>query len=766
MKCMSILIDKPLLFKEALKTGINLFTGAGFSKLPDLFDSQLPDASDLCEEICDKFSISKAYSTDLERLSNIVNQRAKQQFQKYLREKYSVYNYNPLYNSLNLINIHSYITTNIDNIIQCVMDNSAKYHLHDVVLYGAIKKDSTAIPYIPLHGEVNNPNANLYFGKNELANVDNDNRELFSVMYSKLLEAPTLFCGYGFHDNAVERTIAKILEKHRHNIWIQCMPGSDNIDYFRDLGCYIIEGNTENILKWFESELVAEIDSPSDPIDAIFLKKYGIPSRNQLEAISRQDYFLNANTHWYCVLSDYACETKNVNNLYEEVLGNKNVIAIGIPFSGKTTLLMQLSAKIQADVKLCISDGTPELARLIINKLAGRKAILFVDDCCEDIEAFKLLMQQDNIRLIGFTDDYAFESSKHLIDDIQYKKINVSELDVEDAQKIYEKLPQSIRVDDFMYKHSEDEKFSMLEMMGKNVRGILSRERVKTVLERIRKKSPDGFEIVALATYLSTNNSALSTDILIAYLGTADYALVKTLIETAQGYLTELDVTLWPDAIDQDYYNIRSHLFSHLANSILSTTYKNDFRQIIRRFILNVPPYRIYKNYIFKRSAYDALMFYNLFGSDAHDLYHAIYQFDSSAYTLQQWALYKAYLKDYSGAFSDIDKAINMNQNNFSIKNTRAIILFEANKGKKSEPALTGMTEAMETLQQCFNSDKRKVYHAKKYSEFALYLAKEWNEFQYIPQAKQWLETIINSGESTSRATRDLLRDVINLMSK
>ena len=52
---MSILIDKPLLFKEALKTGINLFTGAGFSKFPDLFGLQLPDASELCEEICDKF---------------------------------------------------------------------------------------------------------------------------------------------------------------------------------------------------------------------------------------------------------------------------------------------------------------------------------------------------------------------------------------------------------------------------------------------------------------------------------------------------------------------------------------------------------------------------------------------------------------------------------------------------------------------------------------------------------------------------------------
>ena len=115
---------------------------------------------------------------------------------------------------------------------------------------------------------------------------------------------------------------------------------------------------------------------------------------------------------------------------------------------------------------------------------------------------------------------------------------------------------------------------------------------------------------------------------------------------------------------------------------------------------------------------------------------------------------------DYSGAFSDIDKAINISQNNFSIRNSRAIILFEANKTQKTKIAQERICEAMDILQQCFTSDKRKVYHAQKYAEYALFLAKEQNNTDYIKQAKDWLESIIKTKESTSIRTKQLLKEV------
>ena len=71
------------------------------------------------------------------------------------------------------------------------------------------------------------------------------------------------------------------------------------------------------------------------------------------------------------------------------------------------------------------------------------------------------------------------------------------------------------------------------------------------------------------------------------------------------------------------------------------------------------------------------------------------------------------------------------------------------------------MQEAMQILQQCFfSSDKRKVYHAQKYAEFSLFLAKEWGNPYYLTQAKEWLKSIVDRKESTSVRTTTLLKEV------
>ena len=85
-----IVIDKEELFKEALQLGFNLFTGAGFSTLPSPEGKCLPHAADLAKEICEKFNINENFANDLEKLSGILNTRSKQQFQDYLRKKFTI----------------------------------------------------------------------------------------------------------------------------------------------------------------------------------------------------------------------------------------------------------------------------------------------------------------------------------------------------------------------------------------------------------------------------------------------------------------------------------------------------------------------------------------------------------------------------------------------------------------------------------------------------------------------------------------------------
>lgn len=760
-------IDKEELFKEALQNGFNLFTGAGFSTLPSPEGKCLPHAADLAKEICEKFSIDERFSNDLEKLSGILNTRSKQQFQEYLRTKYTVSSYNQLYNVLDKLNIRSYITTNIDNIPHCVFGNNKRHYMQSIVMQGAAKRYSEVVTYIPLHGEVNNPDSNLYFGKNELANVDDSNKELFHSMEAELYKAPTLFCGYGFHDGCVSRAISKILTNKPQRIWVQCLPDdTENIDYFRALGCYVIVSDTKELLEWLErnAPLANDVDSVTNlPAPLI---KYTIPDTNKISTVSKKEYFLNAATDWYCILSGYPAATSFVDNIYENILQNKNLVIVGIPFSGKTTLLMQLAASFnsrEAKLKLFLSNATPQQARQIVNNIGNKPAIVFIDDFSNDIEAAGIFMERQNIRVVCADSDYVFETSKHLVENIDYKKIDFGELSVVDSQKIFEKIPQNLRKEYFSYKETDSDKFSMFEMMAKNVDKILSADKIKFILTKIKNMSYEAFEIVAIAAYLTKNKSILSTSVLFSYFETSDYEWLKTQINVVKNYLSEINVPLTEDEYDQDYYVLRSRLFVKQAFYVLTDCLKREFAKIVRKFITRVPPYNIYEHYIFKRYAYDAKLFYKLFNDKALDLYEIIYSYERNAFTLQQRAMYKFHLKDYTGAYADIEEAINKSPHNFSIKNTLATILFNANKNINTDAALDKLKEAMSILEKCYKSDKRKIFHATDYANFAIFLAREHNIPDYLNIAELWLKDILEQDEVTrqrEKSLRGLLTDI------
>lgn len=252
---MSIVIDNEALFRERLMKGINLFTGAGFSTLP-YNGKSLPTAKELCKEIYKSFQISSIFDDNLELISTIVPQ---QRYQDFLRKTFTVDGYNELYNYINNINLKSFITTNIDNIPHLLISSCNKYFLKSITYYGASKKSSAELDFLPLHGDVTNINFKLYFGKFELSIVDEVNKELFSEMYLRLLKFPTLFWGYGFHDSGVSRTIAKILNEKSQDFWVQCLPeNKEMIELFKHLGCNIIISDTRSLLQWIGNNIPYE----------------------------------------------------------------------------------------------------------------------------------------------------------------------------------------------------------------------------------------------------------------------------------------------------------------------------------------------------------------------------------------------------------------------------------------------------------------------------------------------------------------------------
>jgi len=80
----------------------------------------------------------------------------------------------------------------------------------------------------------------------------------------------------------------------------------------------------------------------------------------------------------------------------------------------------------------------------------------------------------------------------------------------------------------------------------------------------------------------------------------------------------------------------------------------------------------------------------------------------------------------------------------FTIRNTHASIIFRANKDKDpSDPLVRdGFRRSMAILADCYQSDRRKAYHAVVFAEQALTLSDLYEEewvLSYLDTADKWL---------------------------
>ena len=81
---------------------------------------------------------------------------------------------------------------------------------------------------------------------------------------------------------------------------------------------------------------------------------------------------------------------------------------------------------------------------------------------------------------------------------------------------------------------------------------------------------------------------------------------------------------------------------------------RNKYAKVVKKFLERVSVYKIYKYNLFKRSAYDAKFFHQLFGEQAKSIYSKLYNYEPNPYTLQQWALCEAYEKNFKTAFKSL----------------------------------------------------------------------------------------------------------------
>ncbi len=743
------------LFLEKLKTGINIFTGAGFSVLPAPDGNRIPSSEELGKMIIEEFCLDFSEKTSLELISSMAKQKDGRRFDSFLRRVFKVQSHNKLYDAINRVNIKSFITTNIDNLAYNILDDNPEKYLNSA-LNGRVKDMGKAIEYIALHGDVTDMDSNLYFGAFELSHASADNNRMFELMKGNIIKNPTLFWGYSFQDNSVMNSIGSIMEENKDEIWIQ-LRGSDKekIEVYSSLGFNVIVADTRELLSYIGEKIPEHknrktiVNQPGD-----IWNDYNIPSQNKLDKyIEAKDYFREGVMGWNVIFSKYPYQSRYVLEVCNEFLACNNLIVVGTPQSGKTTILRQAAMYLDAHCYY-IEELTLGLSKKLVKALENMKTdiIVLVDDCADDMSAFEVLAREKRIHLLGVANEHSYEASKHLLADVSYKTYVMSDLTMDDANKTYGYIPAVIRKDKFSYSKKNNEKYSYWEFCVDNIRDIINENKLKQFLQSIKRKEIR--EILFLTSYLTNNKSYLSLDVLWYYTNLNNYNEIMNLVREANEVLSTTDEELVADLDDQDYYSLRSHIFYRLMSDVAKREYKKEYGEVIKKLIINVPRGVIARYNIFRRTAYDAGVFFRVFGSGHKSIYDEIYKYDNSAYILQQKALYLSRCKCYDEAFELIDKASLEMPNNFSIQNAKAIITFEANKNSNEPEARKQLEKAMDILSDCYHSDKRKAFHVQKYAEFALYLSKTFNENKYLECAYKWLYIIIQEGDATGKTKK------------
>ena len=112
----TIKIENEHSLKEAFRSGVNLFVGAGFSiDAKNKKGDKLPLGKNLALELCEKFG--KKASDNLPKISTLLEKTNRANFYKFLVEKFTVAEFPKYYYAINKLNLTGVYTTNIDNLI-------------------------------------------------------------------------------------------------------------------------------------------------------------------------------------------------------------------------------------------------------------------------------------------------------------------------------------------------------------------------------------------------------------------------------------------------------------------------------------------------------------------------------------------------------------------------------------------------------------------------------------------------------------------------
>lgn len=746
-------------FLQALQAGISLFTGSGFSLLAkDKNNNNLPTGAQLCKELQERFN--KPQINNLSYISTILEKSQKDEYYNYLSDRFKVEHIDSLYYHINKLNIKNIYTTNIDNLIPKIFSQHPSKFLNDQLTNGLLP-DKDAVNYLPLHGSVDQPIPKFVFDVASINNIYNDAPRIWNYLSHGIETYPTLFLGYSFNDAAVIQAVTSksTFQNAQKDKWILLLETEESMsEFFEALGFNIIYGDIKQFLNYIGTHY--NQDNLSDSLiwdESIELLGSSNKVPNSIFELSFQrpinDFFRGLPPEWSDVLSNQLYKTHYVNEIKNSIYdAEKNTIIIGAPVTGKTTVLMQLASMIDDwRYKLIYDNITISRAEYIVKLIGKNKAIIFVDNLYDSIDVLPVL-DKPNIKIVAAERTHNWSIVSHLVDPSRYNVINITSLTNQDIQGIYDALPLSLRKQRLQKATSKDNKQdSIFEFVIRNITHQNIKERYRKFMSELEQDDPDLVEFLVLCGFIHSCRIPLSFEMAYSYFDDLNANAIMEMQKDVSDMITEFRPDNFIYNPDIDYYYPRS---LYLAETIRDQCPIKILQKVLRRIIEQIPTVVICNYPTFRKHAFDKSIVDRAFPSwkDGQEFYEQVFLYDrKNPFVLQQGALYLAQKKQFPEAFIWIDKALNMTDNKyFSIRNSHAIILFDANinKSDRDGGVRNLLDESMMILKKCMKADARKRFHAIRFGVQSLRYYEKYGDDQaqaYIVEAKRWLDEQIKT---------------------
>ncbi len=770
------------LFNADLSGPLNLFTGAGFSTLArNGAKDSLPVGDGLKNLLVKEFALDAYSSLDLAGLYAVLLADRRDALRAFLEAVFTVDRYDPQYDALRLLDVNFLYTTNIDDLPFHIFDARNAQNarvLHDSGMYGAPRQPSEVVQFIPLHGNIRHDDADFLFTPGQISSAFASDRQTWYVFQRELQARPTFFLGYGMRDAGVLQALHDGASRSQFNRWILLRRQDEAAAaMYTSMGFHVLVGETQDFLSAVDARGAPQATALQTPSHRAFTGQ--VPGVAEVAQRPIRNFFLGSEPEWSDAYSAQVVRRRVNSAVKNSIFNGRHVAVVGLPLSGKTTILKQVATELTVNRPVLYFDriSEPQAQRVIAEHSgSAAKALIFVDNMLDSRDSIDKIVTGIGAQVVCAEQSIYFDSVT--LRSMQGKLDVHSSSDIinQDLQSIIDSIPVDIRrwhPDNIDSVTRDSGEYGLFESFRRHVFDENLTDRFRTKLAEFESKDGEAFQVYIMACYVAACRTIVSFDMIYAFLSRPKktYTDVYNIMDRIDSFLVEVDL---PDDPHQDHFSVRSGALARVA---LKVCQPNAFGQIYERFHSSVPSRLVVDYPVFRRYAYDNDYARKAFPrvEDGERFYKRLVHSTENAYDYQHGAIYLSKMKSFTEAFSWIDTALSKSRGKvFSIRNTHARILFEANidilkKNTADHTALDGIRESMDVLERCIKDDARRSYHLLRYSDQALQYGEIMSDlasYNWLKHSQQSLQQMVEQAQVSKSRESYNLRKYRNLYSQ